>query len=87
LIDGVAINGVSGGPVVYSTEADGVSIVGVMSAYHVNRIRGDALPGLSIAQDVSHFHSIIKHMKSIDEARKKKEEDEKAKQKGDEKID
>ena len=32
LIDGVAINGVSGGPVLFSTNADGVQIVGIVSA-------------------------------------------------------
>lgn len=74
LIDGVAINGISGGPVIYSTDADGVSIVGVMTAYRANRTSGDALPGLSIAQDVSHFHDIIQQVKSMDDAKKKKEE-------------
>jgi hypothetical protein len=32
LIDGVAINGVSGGPVLYVTETEGVEFVGVISA-------------------------------------------------------
>jgi trypsin-like peptidase len=72
LIDGVAINGVSGGPVVYSTATDGVQIVGAISAYMVNRATGEALPGLSVAQDVSHFQNIATHVKSIDEAKKKK---------------
>lgn len=79
LIDGVAINGVSGGPVIYATERDGVRIVGVMTAYQANRQRGDALPGLSIAQDVSHFHEIIQEVKSMDDAQKKKAEAEKEK--------
>jgi len=74
LIDGVAINGVSGGPVVYSTDTDGVQIVGIISAYRVNRLGADALPGLSIAQDVSYFHNVIQHVKSIDEAKKKEKE-------------
>lgn len=42
LIDGVAINGVSGGPVMYSTEADGVQIVGSISAYVSNRATGES---------------------------------------------
>src|SRR4030042_7088395 len=33
LIDGVAINGVSGGPVINSTATDGVHFVGVLTAY------------------------------------------------------
>lgn len=75
LIDGVAINGVSGGPVIYSTETDGVQIVGTISAYVSNRrASGDALPGLSIAKDVSHFHDTISMIRSLDEAREKKQE-------------
>ena len=78
LIDGVAINGVSGGPVINSTVADGVQFVGVMTAYRANRATGEALPGLSIAQDVSHFHGVIQHVRSIDEANRKKRELEEA---------
>jgi hypothetical protein len=74
LIDGVAINGVSGGPVLYSTETDGIMIVGTISAYMSNRATGDTLPGLSVARDVSHFHDTITLIKSLDEARRKKKE-------------
>lgn len=74
LIDGVAINGVSGGPVINSTATDGVQFVGVMTAYRANRASGGSLPGLSIAQDVSHLHGVIQHMRSIDEANRKKQE-------------
>ena len=68
LIDGVAINGVSGGPVFHSTEADGVRVVGILTAYRPNISSGDALPGLSFAQDVSHFHDVIADVRSLDEA-------------------
>lgn len=71
LIDGVAINGVSGGPVFYSHPTDGVQFVGAVSAYHANRTTGEALPGLLVAQDVSHFHEIVSEVKTIDEARSK----------------
>lgn len=74
MIDGVAINGVSGGPVLYSTVTDGVQVVGIISAYMANRARGDALPGLSFAQDVSHFHDVTSQINSWDEARKKQAE-------------
>ena len=77
LVDGVTINGSSGGPVLYSTPAHGVQIVGAVSAYIVNRSTGEALPGLSVAQDVSHFHEITRQIKSFDEARKRKVELEK----------
>jgi len=73
LIDGVAINGVRGGPVVYSTETEGVQIVGTISAYVSNTATGDVLPGLSIARDVSHFHDTISTMRSLDDARRQKE--------------
>ena len=74
LIDGVSINGVSGGPVFYSTPKKGVEIIGIVSAYAANRATGAALPGLSIAQDVSHLHDVVQEIKSWDEARKKGEE-------------
>lgn len=74
LVDGVAINGVSGGPVLHLTETEGVQIVGVVTKYRANRAYGESLPGLSIAQDVSHFHGVIQHVRSIDEANKKKQE-------------
>lgn len=74
LIDGVAINGVSGGPVIFLHSTDGVQIVGIVSAYRANRAAGDALPGLLYAQDVSHFHDVIHRVRSFDDASKKKQE-------------
>lgn len=71
LIDGVAINGVSGGPVIYNTATDGAAIIGVMTEYRANRRGGEALPGLSFARDVSHFHAVINEAKDIDEAKEK----------------
>lgn len=79
LVDGVSINGCSGGPVVWSTAAEGVQIVGAVSAYIVNRATGESLPGLAVAQDVSYFLAVAKHVKTVDEARKKQEEQEKEK--------
>lgn len=73
LIDGVAINGVSGGPVVYSTATEGVQIVGTISAYMSNRATGTTLPGLSIAHDVSHFHDTISSLRSLEEAKEQKQ--------------
>lgn len=75
LIDGVAINGVSGGPVVYSSGTDGVQFVGNISAYMPNYREGSTvLPGLCIAQDVSHFNSTAGFVKSVDDAKRKKRE-------------
>ena len=80
LIDGVAINGVSGGPVFHcpSPESEVIQIIGCVSAYHANRATGDTLPGLLRAQDVSHFHAVAGHVRSVDEANAKKREFEEA---------
>jgi len=69
-IDGVAINGVSGGPVFVK---DPMEIVGTISAYLPNRQIGG--PGLSIAQDVTHFQKFVTRMKDRDEAERKKKEE------------
>jgi hypothetical protein len=75
LIDGVAVNGVSGGPVIYHTPQDGAThIVGILTAYRPNRQYGEALPGLSVAQNVSHFHTVLQTIRNIDEANRKKKE-------------
>jgi hypothetical protein len=74
LIDGVAINGVSGGPVFHSPTPEEVQIIGCVSAYHANRVTGETLPGLLRAQDVSHFHQITKFVHGLDEANAKKRE-------------
>ena len=77
LIDGVASPGVSGGPVLFSSDTDGVQFVGVVSAYHSSRSRGETMPGLLVAQDVSHFHGVVQKIRSWDEAKRKKAEMEK----------
>lgn len=76
LIDGVSIHGVSGGPVLHATaiDADGVQIVGTVSEYWANRATGEALPGLLIAQDVSHLHDTASTIQSIEDANKQKAE-------------
>lgn len=68
LIDGVAINGVSGG-VVFSLGAKEPMVVGVVSAYVPNRATGEVLPGLAIARDVSYLHQQATNFASLDEAR------------------
>jgi hypothetical protein len=73
LIDGVAINGVSGGPVFDVGKDNNPRIIGTVAAYIANRATGDTLPGLAYAQDVSHFHDIVAQIKSVDEAYKKKQ--------------
>jgi Trypsin-like peptidase domain len=81
LIDGIAINGVSGGPVLYLDDTDGVQFVGIVSAYQANKLRGDTMPGLLIAQDVSLAHDVIDAMTVAEAAKRKQAEEEAAKKK------
>lgn len=76
LIDGVAINGVSGGPVFRNT-LQGPELIGIVSAYRANRRATDTLPGLLVAQDVSPVYDSIQKMNHLDDA---KEAEEKQKQ-------
>lgn len=77
-IDGVAINGVSGGPVLYvSKPGDKLRIMGSITAYSPNRLATGTLPGLSIAQDVTYFHDAISQVRSFEEARDKREQQKK----------
>ncbi len=69
LVDGVAINGVSGGPTF--SPVNGFYIVGVVSAYAPNRSTGEILPGVSVVRDVSHLQELVKHFQSVDEAKQK----------------
>jgi hypothetical protein len=70
LVDGVAINGVSGGPAFRCGDKN-VVIVGVVSAYIPNRATGIVLPGLSVVRDVFQFQKLAKSFKSLDEAMQK----------------
>jgi hypothetical protein len=73
LVDGVAINGVSGGPAFWpGTESTKEThVIGVVSAYAPNRATGEPLPGLSIIRDVTQLQSVIKKFRSLDEAKEK----------------
>jgi hypothetical protein len=80
-LDGVAINGVSGGPVFEYTSKDlkgaiaPPKIVGIVSAYHYNRQSGGNLPGLLMAHDATHLNKIVKDLKDVDEGQKKAAEE------------
>lgn len=70
LVDGVAINGVSGGPAFHIAEDNSAVIVmGVVSAYMPNRATGEVLPGLSVVRDVTQFHELAPTFVSLDQAR------------------
>jgi len=67
LVDGVAINGVSGGPA-FRPGLKAPEVIGVVSAYIPNRNTGEALPGLAVIRDVEEFHGVTDRMRSLDEA-------------------
>lgn len=68
LVDGVAINGVSGGPV-FRLGQNGVELVGLVSAYMPNRATGEGLPGLAVIRDVEDLYATVDSVKSIREAK------------------
>lgn len=76
LVDGVAINGVSGGPAFYVTESEPFEtrIAGVINAYVPNRIAGELLPGLAIVRSVNPYRETLENIKSIDQAKKQARE-------------
>jgi hypothetical protein len=70
LVDGVAINGVSGGPAFWNG-GNRITLMGVLSAYIANRATGETLPGLAVVTSVDQFHDLSKLFKSVDDAKKK----------------
>lgn len=76
LIDGVAINGVSGGPVFFVNDQDNtLEIMGAVTEYIPNMATGRSLPGLAFAQSITHFHSILQGIASVTEAQQKQREE------------
>jgi hypothetical protein len=69
LVDGVAINGVSGGPAFRVDGNAAVEIIGVVSAYIPNRATGEVLPGVAVVRDVSQFHDLATRFKNFDQAK------------------
>ncbi|MBA7647837.1 hypothetical protein ES703_55616 [subsurface metagenome] len=70
LVDGVAINGVSGGPA-FHIEHQNIQVIGAVSAYLPNRV--GATPGLAVISNVDAYQNVIEALKDWDEAMKKKE--------------
>jgi len=73
LVDGVAINGVSGGPA-FTIVGDITEICGVVSAYIPNRATSESLPGVCVIRDVAPYQQALQALKSFEEARKKAEQ-------------
>ncbi len=66
LVDGVAINGVSGGPAFIQMNS---TLAGVVSAYIPNRATGEPLPGLAVVRGVDQFHELAESFRTLDEAK------------------
>ncbi len=67
-MDGVAINGVSGGPVFFIS-TNGIKVVGSVTAYLPNRV--GATPGLSMVSHAEQFQIVIKTIKNMEDAKRK----------------
>lgn len=68
LVDGVAINGVSGGPA-FRLVVGSAQLAGVVSAYIPNRATGVVLPGVAVVRSVTEFHDLADRFRSMDEAK------------------
>lgn len=68
LVDGVAINGVSGGPA-FAIFGSNIHLVGVVSAYFPNRVAGESLPGVCFVVSVSPLYKVVKGVKSLEDAK------------------
>lgn len=69
-VDGVAINGVSGGPAFCLENAE-FQLIGIVSAYIPNLATGQILPGVAVVRHVAQFHGLAEEFDTIDEAKQK----------------
>jgi hypothetical protein len=76
LVDGVAINGVSGGPAFIVLGTEEPVICGVVSAYIANRATGETLPGVCLIRAVESCQKAIGALKSLEQAKEKTEQKE-----------
>jgi hypothetical protein len=72
LVDGVAINGVSGGPAM-QLKPSGPRLIGLVSAYIPNRLTGGSLPGLCVIKDISSLKQEIQTIVSFRAAKAKEQ--------------
>ncbi len=63
LVDGVAINGVSGGPAFCVLPEEKVHIICVVTAYVPNRVSGESLSGVCFVAGVAPLYNAVKHLK------------------------
>jgi hypothetical protein len=62
LVDGVAINGVSGGPAFVQDDKENVTVIGLVTEYRPNMATGKALPGVSLVRSIN---PLLKHYTEI----------------------
>ncbi len=68
LVDGVAINGVSGGPafdVTIKTKPTKPVLIGLVTAYIANRATGEPLPGVSLIRSINPYLELFEELKGI----------------------
>lgn len=65
LVDGVAINGVSGGPAFFQDDKENPIIIGLVTAYRPNLANAQALPGVSLVRSINPFQ---KHCTQMQQA-------------------
>jgi len=58
LVDGVAINGVSGGPAFVQDDKENPIVIGLVTEYRPNFATGNALPGVSLVRSIN---PLLKH--------------------------
>jgi len=68
LVDGVAINGVSGGPAFLPVDKDQFILGGMVSAYIPNRATGESLPGVCVVRSIGPYQEMLKEFKTIEQA-------------------
>jgi Trypsin-like peptidase domain len=62
LVDGVAVNGVSGGPAFHIDGQGEPVLLGVVSAYLPNKAVGGALPGLAVVQHIGRLDTWVQSL-------------------------
>jgi hypothetical protein len=65
LLDGVIINGVSGGPVIASFYDGSFCLFGVVTAYRPNMNAGATLPGLGVATSTANFYAALEEIHAL----------------------
>lgn len=68
LVDGVAINGVSGGPVFRLIEEEKPSLIGLVTEYRPNLSTGSPLPGVSLVRAISSISPLTRLLHEAEEA-------------------